>query len=108
MIDDAKLIALNDSIQHWTRNLALVSAGNDPEIGDEHCACCKIANEECIGCPIHEITTIPHCNSTPYKKVIQWWSHAPTEHSRKELIRAVSDMLDYLYLIEAMCVTLRY
>ena len=68
--------ALQDSIEHWRRNVERYADGEKMEVGPAECACCeysiKIAGSRmCEVCPIGQYTDTYDCIGTPYYGVVR-------------------------------------
>ena len=95
--------ALEKSIEHWKRMLALESPENvsfsDMPIG-QNCALCKLfvyKNWSCYGCPIEAKTGIGSCGGTPYERAHDaFFSWRDGSGNRSNWRRQASRMIKFL------------
>ena len=90
--------ALEDSIEHWRRNVEAEAPG-DVSIGPENCALCNAFRIEeyfeapCDGCPVAAKTGAPCCRGTPYvsvENVLSDWKGAPASTWMRDAWRALA------------------
>lgn len=95
-----KIAALQNSIEHWRRIRDCVP-GEKPN--GEQCACCQIAEPNCIDCPVFEYTQTTYCHITPYKKAYAAYInyHRIIEHpvTKKQFQTACQREINFLKLV---------
>jgi hypothetical protein len=85
---------IDKSILKWEH----IVNGTGFDLGIHDCPLCKEYHiENCIGCPIKELTGTPYCQETPYTH----WCRLTRKYGsyvvrNSEMLDAATDMLNYL------------
>jgi len=90
--NEIQLKALRESRDHWFRLKVYWRRGSEMPIGPQ-CACCKLADDDCGGCPIHEYTRRALCEETPYYKAFGSWYR---NSSRAQWEAAAQEEIDFI------------
>ncbi len=91
--------ALDGSIAHWERMMAMGSESNDRPIGRDCALCrlCVLKNRTCEGCPVCQKTGRMRCAGTPYAgAAFAWEDSGPDSREFKAAAKLEIDFLKSL------------